>query len=83
METSPFGKAPGQANIMVGGSKFLTRTIASKRAATLIGITSTMVNLQMVTTFFKDIQTPISRENLQYAHKLVKRLFSLGLLQNV
>ena len=42
-----------------------------------------MVNLQMVATFFKEIETPIPREKLPYAHKLVKWLFSLGQLPNI
>ena len=42
-----------------------------------------MVNMKMKTTFFKEILTLVPREKLPYAHKLVKRLFSLGQLPNV
>ena len=44
METITFGKVPCQANIIVEGGKYLTKTIASKRAGTLTGITSTKHN---------------------------------------
>ena len=71
-----------QTNNIVG-CKVLTKTTASKRAGTSTGITSTMVNMQMKTTFFKEIPTLIPQEKLTYAHKLVKRLFSSGQLPNV
>ena len=54
----PCRKDPHQANNIVGG-KVLTKTIASKRAETSTGITSTMVIMQMKTTFFKKIPTLI------------------------
>ena len=42
-----------------------------------------MLNMQMKTTFFKEIPTLVLREKLPYAHKLVKRLFSSDQLSNV
>ena len=57
--------------------------MACKRAGTSTEITSTMVNMQMKTTFFKEIPTLIPQEKLPYARKLVKRLFLLGQLPNV
>ena len=71
-----------QLNKIVGGN-VLTNTTPSRRAAISTGVTSTMVNMQMKKTFFKEIRTLIPREKLPYAHKLVKRLFSLGQLPNV
>ena len=70
METSTFVKAPHQANNMMGG-RVLTNTIASKRAGTSTGVTSTMVNMQMKTPFFKEIPTLVPRVKLTYTHKLV------------
>ena len=55
----------------------------STRAGTSTGLTSTMVNMQMKTTFFKEIPTLVQREKLSYAHKLIKRLFSSVQLPNV
>ena len=75
MENSPFGKAPRQANNIVG-SKVLTNTTASKRAVTSTAVTSIMVNMQIKTIFFKEIPTLVPRQKLSYAPKLVKRLFS-------
>ena len=86
VETSPFGKVPRQANNTVGGGgegRVLTNKTASKRAETSTRVTSTMANIQMKITFFKEIPTLIPREKLSYAHKLVKRLFSPGQLPNV
>ena len=81
VETSPFGKAPFQANNIVG-SKVLTKTTACKRAGTSTEITSTMIHMQMKTTFFKEIPTLIPQEKLPYACKLVKRSFLSGQLPN-
>ena len=75
MENRTFGKAPRQANNIVG-SKVLTKTTASKRAGTSTAVTSIMVNMQIKTIFFKEIPTLAPREKLSYAPKLVKRLFS-------
>ena len=44
------------------------------------GKKSTLVNMQMKATFFKEISTLISREKLPYIHKLVKSLVSSGQL---
>ena len=63
----PFLKDPPPSKQHRGG-KVLTNTTASKRAGTSTGVTSSMVNMQMKTTFFKEIPTLVPREKLQYAH---------------
>ena len=63
VETSPFGKASHQGKNISGG-KVLTKITARKRTGTPTGITKPMVNIQMKTTFFKEIPTLIPREKL-------------------
>lgn len=53
------------------GGKVLTKTTESKRAGTPTEVTRAMVNMQMKTTFFKNISTLIPPEKLPYADKLV------------
>ena len=64
METNPFGKAPATQTTSWGrrGGKVLTKTTVSERAGISTRITSTMVNMQMKTTFFKEMPTLIPRE---------------------
>ena len=50
VETRPSGKAPHQADI-----KFLTKTTTNKITGIPTGITSAVVNMQMKTTFLKEI----------------------------
>ena len=61
VETNSFGKALCQGNDIVSRG-VLTRTTASERAGTSIGITSTIVHMQMKTTFQGDTKSDSMRK---------------------